>query len=267
MNRGFQRGSKNVMFRPEVKMKHKASMNSPEVIKKMLTTRERTFEKNFKLFGLKSPKMSEIRKAKKWGLKGEKNPMFGRTGEKHPLFKKPRSKETKLKISLTRKERYKEGKIKKMIGADNPMFGKKLSESHKLALWGGWKKSPNKPERKILEAYPSLQYVGNGKYWILFKNGQRKNPDFLTQRENFVIELFGNYWHKNENLDILKKKYKEIGIECLVIWENEVDNFMISDIIERFINREDYEPFVSPYDEDYGICLNLLSKEIKEGLI
>lgn len=52
-------------------------------------------------------------------------------GEKIRLFKKgkPRSDNTKFKISQTRKQLYSQGKIKKLFGKDNPSYGFVLSKN------------------------------------------------------------------------------------------------------------------------------------------
>lgn len=42
-------------------------------------------------------------------------------------------------------------------------------------------------------------------------NGQKK-----------LIELYGNYWHKNENPNNRIKHFKKYGFDTLVIWEKEL---------------------------------------------
>lgn len=265
----FKNGNNNIMNIKKFKEKHKLKMNSKEVIDKIKNSQQKTYKKNLELYGTKNPKMIEARKKKHWGLKGKDNPMYGRTGKKHHLYGKKMSKQTREKISKTRIERIKSGDIKRPAKELNGMYGKKITNEHKKALWKGGKNKITTPERKLLKLYPNLKYTGDKKIWIKFKDGNMKNPDFISQREKFVIEVYGDYWHKNDDPNSLIKKYNDIGYNCLVLWEHEINDnsSIIPEIIERFINREDYEPYVHPQDDDYGICLNLLSNEIKEGLI
>lgn len=76
-----------------------------------------------------------------------------------------------------------------------------------------------------------VRYVGNGKWWRKI-DGHYRNPDFKITGQDKVIELFGNYWHRNDNPDDLINEYKEVGLECLIFWESEVYNET-----QRVINR------------------------------
>lgn len=87
---------------------------------------------------------------------------------------------------------------------------------------------PNKPELilKILlsKIVPKeYKYVGNGKFII---NGF--NPDFISKKSQKIIEVYGDYWHRrNEVVERDKrrlKSYKKQGYETLIIWENELKN-------------------------------------------
>ena len=69
---------------------------------------------------------------------------------------------------------------------------------------------------------PLILYTGDGKHFYTFKDGRHKNPDFYVQGSNRVIELFGSYWHRGEYPEELIAKYAEIGIVCLVMWEEEI---------------------------------------------
>lgn len=89
-------------------------------------------------------------------------------------------------------------------------------------------KRPTRPE-KILYNYIILygewEYSGNGSFWIeLLDKKHRKNPDFKNEFENKVIEVFGDYWHKESEVLPLIKAYKEVGWDCIVIWEHDIHN-------------------------------------------
>ena len=98
---------------------------------------------------------------------------------------------------------------------------------------------PNKAEfqlEKILNNhFPNeWAYVGDGQLII----GGRC-PDFTNiNGKKELIELFGNYWHKDENPQNKIDFYKNYGFNCLVIWENELkdENTLIKKI--TFYNRE-----------------------------
>lgn len=69
--------------------------------------------------------------------------------------------------------------------------------------------------------------------------GHHKNPDFIVPgpdlRKPFkevtrVVEVFGDFWHSrmitgnapfDHELELIEA-FRDIGIECLVIWESEV---------------------------------------------
>jgi len=68
---------------------------------------------------------------------------------------------------------------------------------------------------------PKKHTVGNFKFWV-----DGKNPDFVNVNgKNKLIELFGDYWHRN---DIPQKKinhFKKYGFDTLVIWEHELSEY------------------------------------------
>ena len=89
--------------------------------------------------------------------------------------------------------------------------------------WEAFNRSPNKAETKLgvmLEKLSpnSWNYVGNGK---LIVNG--KCPDFWNG-DHKLIELFGDYWHKNENPEGRIAFFGQQGYNCLVVWEYELKN-------------------------------------------
>jgi len=98
---------------------------------------------------------------------------------------------------------------------------------------GYWK--INKIEKELLQQFPELEYVGNGKYIIQFTDGRQKNPDFLIKNQsNKVIEVFGDYWHKDDDPEELIEKYNKIGMQAFVIWEKEIKNSSFNKL-RRFI--------------------------------
>jgi hypothetical protein len=96
---------------------------------------------------------------------------------------------------------------------------------------------PNRLERifDILKPDMFIKYVGDFKLWITLPNGKSKNPDFIIEGTNKVIEIHGDYWHDGEDERELIKLYKESGYECLVIWEGEMEDD-IRDVMNRVMD-------------------------------
>lgn len=84
----------------------------------------------------------------------------------------------------------------------------------------------------------SIRYVGDGAFWVTLKNGMHRNPDFKIHKQNKVIEVFGDYWHKGENPQNLIGQYVEAGFQCLVVWEREVYNepTLVLEAVVEFMN-------------------------------
>lgn len=138
------------------------------------------------------------------------------TGNKY-LSGHKHSEETKKKLSVASKNNFKDiNYIKK------------------------WQKSlhnlPNKLEQYFDVNTPSeVVYTGNGKFFLSFKNGTNKNPDFIVKDKRKVIELFGKYWHREDDPQELIQQYSEIGFECLVFWDYEV--YQDTENVLRKVNK------------------------------
>jgi len=116
---------------------------------------------------------------------------------------KVHSEETKMKMSENMFNRYK-----------NPELLKKM--------YPGNNRQANKIENELFQLLKDLffndyEYCGNFTFWI---NG--KNPDFVLKSKNKVIELFGDYWHKNDDPEARESHFIENGYDAIVIWEKEV---------------------------------------------
>ena len=97
----------------------------------------------------------------------------------------------------------------------NPEFVKKALQ--------GREKRPSTPEKMFDEMTDdNIRYVGNRTWWKKLPNGRWKNPDFKVVGQDMVIEIFGDYWHRNDDPREIINLYKQIGLDCLVIWEKEI---------------------------------------------
>lgn len=82
-------------------------------------------------------------------------------------------------------------------------------------------KLENRLEKILIDLNLNFKYVGNRKYWI-----NRFNPDFVDIKNKRIIELFGDYWHRNtkhkDRLRIIE--YKKRGFKTLIIWQHDFKN-------------------------------------------
>ena len=151
---------------------------------------------------------------------------------------------TKIKLSKSLKEFHK--KHPDIVrGENNGMYGKKLSPEHLKALWSATYQEINKVESS---AYRTLiqygfKYVGDRKFWLTFKDGTHKCPDFINLKAKTAVEVYGDYWHKNDNPDDIIKKYNEIGWDCYVFWEHEI-------MKEKLLCPEYFEQLLGIYEEE-----------------
>ena len=82
---------------------------------------------------------------------------------------------------------------------------------------------PNKPETFLLNLLNKLfpneyKYVGDFQFFL-----GGKNPDFMNVNgRKDLIELYGDYWHKNDDPQDRIDHFKQFGFNTLVIWEKEL---------------------------------------------
>ena len=173
-------------------------------------------------------------------MSGEGNPFYGkRHGEDaRSKMKEARAKQTPPNLGISFSEEWRRNiSIGTKMAMSSPLVRKKLSESQSKrfstpegiadARKGGLAPHkhlyPNFLEQKLNDILQSnfpnqFKYVGNRQVTI----GNR-NPDFVsTDGKKQVIELFGDYWHRNDNPEERIARYKEVGWDALVIWEHEL---------------------------------------------
>lgn len=61
---------------------------------------------------------------------------------------------------------------------------------------------------------------GEARFWIS-AGGRSRNPDFVARGMAKVIEVFGRYWHPQEDEAKAIAHYKAAGWDCLVIWDDD----------------------------------------------
>jgi len=198
---------KEAQNRPEVKEKksisEKIAHNLPGVKEKMI-------KRNIIIFNRpEMKKMSSIKFKTLWQ-------------DKDYIEKQKKASKTKYKNSIT-----KMSKNTQQLWQD-PEFVKKQMKARNV--------SQNKKE-KYLEGilnklYPKeYKFVGDGEVII-----GGKCPDFINiNGQKKIIELFGDYWHRNDNSQDRINLFKPYGYETLVIWEKELkDMDMLKFRIHKF---------------------------------
>ena len=97
-------------------------------------------------------------------------------------------------------------------------------------------KKPNKKEKILIDLINKnnlpYKYVGDGGLII-----GSKNPDFVHNKDNKIIELFGQYWH-TKKVRVYEETekgriefFKRYNYQTLIIWEGELNNLNI--ILEK----------------------------------
>ena len=97
----------------------------------------------------------------------------------------------------------------------DPEFQRRWSESVHMR--------PNEPEcqlQSVLDKHfpGEWKYTGDGTFWI-----KGKNPDFTNVNgKKQVIEIFGYYWHDDDEVEPRIAHFKEYGFDCIIFWEFDV---------------------------------------------
>jgi hypothetical protein len=94
---------------------------------------------------------------------------------------------------------------------------------------------PNKAELgllSLLEVF-GFEYVGDGLRKDFIIGG--KCPDY-SNNDHKLIELFGDYWHRDEDPQDKIDHYKKYGFDSLIIWERELkDKQVVLAKVKQFI--------------------------------
>lgn len=188
----------------------------------------------------------KINNGRKQTLEHIKNKSNSCKGFKH-------SEKTKEKMSKMRKgiEPWNKGLTKetdervKQNGISNSITLKKQWKNldfkeEKLKKMMSSNSKPNGSEKKVIEIIKKhslpFDYVGNGKFWIR-GNGRFFNPDFYSKKYNAIIEVFGLYWHNNNN--IMEKDrdmvcaYTIQRYKLLIIYEDKINEDKIINWIKK----------------------------------
>lgn len=116
-----------------------------------------------------------------------------------------------------------------------------------MNLNGFNKTTPNKLESRFwdLIGRDKISY-SSFRFWkTISRNGvvSHITPDFNVGNTNAVIEVYGDYWHRGENPDVRISEWKSAGIDCIVIWESDINNRagFVKNIVTDFISKKLHE--------------------------
>jgi len=180
-------------YRQMMSDKHKGKTISKEVRKKMSESRKKiVFDKKRK------NQLDEARKKRKFDL------------------------DTRIKMSNSSKIKWQNKTYRKYTMKNNKGLFKK---GDYIFYPRKTKDGPNNLEQIIIKIVPScVEYTGSGDFWVKLFD-RFKNPDFVVRpfsQTKKVIEVYGDYWHRNDSAQDIISLYKKRNISCLVLWEHEI---------------------------------------------
>jgi len=132
---------------------------------------------------------------------------YPRPWVREAMKNKPKSEEQKKRMRISAKKR-----------CLNPEYWKKFLKACKM--------KPNKAEKKLFnilqELFPN-EYALNVRAEYAVLGG--KIPDFFNVNgQKKLIELFGDYWHKDDIPEERVDFFKPFGFSTLIVWEHELQN-------------------------------------------
>lgn len=132
-----------------------------------------------------------------------------------PFKGKKHTRETREKMSLNHAD---------VSGKNNPIYGKKRSDETIRKIMKAVNDKPNKAEQFLIDLFEEhglpFKYVGAGDFIL-----GGKCPDFLNYNgKKQLIELYGNWWHRNDDPQERIDFFKGFGFDTLVIWEHELSD-------------------------------------------
>jgi len=183
---------------------------------------------------------------------GERNAFFGRT---HTEETRERIRQSRIGKPTTAGRRASiETRLRISDGRKGISAKSETRSATYKALWAnpdwaarrvrkiaeGGHRTPNKAElalRDVLHTFwpGDWHYVGDGSFLI-----GRLNPDFVNVNgKKQVIELFGEYWHKQKEEARRIKIFAGYGFDTLVVWQTELaDLVALQAKLEEFVHRE-----------------------------
>jgi len=97
---------------------------------------------------------------------------------------------------------------------------------------------PNKLELQFNKMFTQLEYTGDFSFFV-----GRKNPDFILPGSNLCIDIFGDYWHNDEEVEDRIQYFAYNGYELLIVWGDQIINNskQIVEIVSDFIGVDNFD--------------------------
>lgn len=95
---------------------------------------------------------------------------------------------------------------------------------------------PNGLERSLIPDMDLLgfRYTGDGSFWVHDRTGSH-NPDFKQTGFNRVVEVWGDYWHRDDDPQAALAWYAAHGFAALIVWERDLAADGIANIVSRWL--------------------------------
>jgi len=133
---------------------------------------------------------------------------------------------------------------KKKSSNSHKIFWEKLSSYQKADIMlGRVRGAINKKTKPEIELEKFINdfcldnyiYCGSGPNSIVLNDGKNIVPDFINGDRTKVIEMYGDYVHRNHNPQDRINRFKSIGINCIVIWQSELkDSELVKNKLIKF---------------------------------
>jgi very-short-patch-repair endonuclease len=125
-------------------------------------------------------------------------------------------------VKETLETRKKTSEVMKQYYEDNPEKGKQCRANQLKHLLNSRKQTS--PERIIdgvlTKLDPQWEYCGTNRVINIGNNF----PDFIHKASRRIIEVYGDYWHRNDNPKDKIDLFKAYGYDTLILWEGEIKN-------------------------------------------
>lgn len=144
---------------------------------------------------------------------------------------------------------YRQGGIKGSAGlwAKDGQKDRHMKRLVNLNSKGFMAQNPNKLEQKFWDMIGADRIdFASFKFWKTIHTDRghvNMTPDFRIPGTMKVIEVYGNYWHRNDDPQVRIDMWRSVGCECLVIWEFEINESpeIVKSKVEAFISRNLHE--------------------------
>jgi len=138
---------------------------------------------------------------------------------KKVLHERNKSPEFRQLLSRKAKERWKKLSFEERKEKVQHLF----KEDVRKRVFKSLLKKPTSIEKRFMEIckeqnFP-FRYVGNGAILI---NGL--NPDFINEEEKMIVEVLGEHWHTEEDVQRRQELFLNYGYKSLMIWQSELKN-------------------------------------------